>query len=112
MASVYAACDMVVLPSLWEGFPNVVLEAMCAGRLVVASDIVDNSHIIDDGKNGFLVRAGDSEDLSRVVMKVMGLPRDAVREIELKAEEKVSKYFSVQKMGQSTLEVYRDLGIC
>jgi len=112
MASVYAACDMVVLPSLWEGFPNVVLEAMCAGRLVVASDVVDNSHIIDDGENGFLVRAGDSEDLSLVIMKVMGLSRDAVREIELKAEEKVSKCFSVQKMSQLTVDVYKELGIC
>jgi len=112
MASVYAACDIVVLPSLWEGFPNVVLEAMCAGRLVIASDIVDNSHIVDNGKNGFLVRAGDSEDLSRVIVKILGMSSNAVRDIELKAKEKVSTCFTSQKMSQFTVDVYKELGIC
>jgi len=112
VVSVYAACDIVVLPSLWEGFPNVVLEAMCAGRLVVASDIVDNAHIIDNGHNGFLVRAGDVEDLWRVIVNVMGLSRDERRDIELKANEKVARFFSLEKMLQSTMAVYQELGLC
>jgi len=112
VASVYAACDIVVLPSLWEGFPNVVLEAMSAGRVVVASDIVDNAHIIDNGRNGFIVRPGDVEDLSRVIVNVLGLSKDERRKIELRAEERVLTSFSLQKMVQSTMDVYKELGLC
>lgn len=55
LASLYAACDCFVLPSLWEPFGMVVVEAMSTGKPVVATDIGGIPEIIESGKNGLLV---------------------------------------------------------
>lgn len=62
-----AACDVLVLPSLREGCPNVILEALASGRPVVASRVGGVPELIreDDGKNGVLVPAGDPDALAR-----------------------------------------------
>ncbi|HEY4474199.1 MAG TPA: glycosyltransferase [Candidatus Paceibacterota bacterium] len=59
-----AATDVFILPSLWEGMPNAVLEAMAAGVPVVATDVGGVSEIIKNGENGFLVPTDDASLLS------------------------------------------------
>ena len=55
-----AACRVLVLPSLWEGHPITLIEAMHLGVPVVASDIPGNDEIVVDGKSGFLVPVRDA----------------------------------------------------
>jgi glycosyltransferase involved in cell wall biosynthesis len=50
-----AACDVFVLNSTYEGFPHVVLEAMCAGLPVVATKVGGTSELVRDGVNGLLI---------------------------------------------------------
>jgi len=59
----YAASDVFVLPSLWEGMPNAMLEALASGLPVVATDVGGVSEIVENDKNGFLVPARDSDAL-------------------------------------------------
>ncbi|MBW1923273.1 MAG: glycosyltransferase [Deltaproteobacteria bacterium] len=112
MASVYQACDVLVLPSLWEGFPNVVLEGMSARRPVIASDIVDNSQIILNGKDGFLVEPNNVESLAYVILTVITLNEDERRAICERAWKKVVSEYSIDKMVQNTMQVYREFGLC
>jgi glycosyltransferase involved in cell wall biosynthesis len=63
-AQVLAAADLVVLPSLDEGYPNVILEAMATGRAVVASAVGDSPAIVRDGNTGFLVPPGEVAPLA------------------------------------------------
>ena len=51
--------DIFVLPSLWEGFGYVIVEAMAAGKPVVAFDVSSNPEIIRDEKSGYLVNTFD-----------------------------------------------------
>lgn len=68
-----SAADVFVVPSLWEGFGNVIVEAMATGRPVVASDCPHGpSEIVTDGTNGLLVRPGDVHDLERALRRVLG----------------------------------------
>ena len=59
----FAACDLFVLPSLSEGRPNVVIEALASGRACVATDIPGTRELIQDGVNGHLVQAADANAL-------------------------------------------------
>lgn len=61
----YRIFDVFVLPSLAEGLSNVVLEAMASGLAIIATDVGDNSDLIDDGQNGFIVPPNSIEALVR-----------------------------------------------
>ncbi|HEX7586798.1 MAG TPA: glycosyltransferase, partial [Anaerolineae bacterium] len=60
----YASADVVVMPSLYESFGMVALEAMACGTPVVASDVGGLSYIVRDGETGFLVPEGDPRALA------------------------------------------------
>jgi glycosyltransferase involved in cell wall biosynthesis len=60
---ILASSDILVNPSYGEGMPTAVLEAGAMGLAVVATDVGGTREIIDDGKNGFLVKAGDVKAL-------------------------------------------------
>ena len=52
--NIYRHCDALCLPSLYEGFPNVVCEAMASGLPVLCSRVCDNPRLVKDGENGLL----------------------------------------------------------
>ena len=65
LRSMYEWCDIVVVPSTSpEPFGKVVVEALAAGRVVIASNIAGPSEIINDMKNGLLFQVGDSRSLA------------------------------------------------
>jgi phosphatidyl-myo-inositol alpha-mannosyltransferase len=71
----YAACDLLVAPSLGgESFGYVLLEAMAAGLPVVASRIPGYDEVVRDGREGFLVPAGDPRAVADATAKVLDDP--------------------------------------
>jgi glycosyltransferase involved in cell wall biosynthesis len=64
--------SVVVLPSLFEGLPNVLLEALAAGCAVVASDLPGHREVIRNGKNGILVPPSDVESLRDGIQHALG----------------------------------------
>lgn len=66
--------DLFVFPSLTEGFPLAVLEAMAAGRAIAAFRLPSFRECVDEGKNGVLVPLGDAEALTKAVMELLDHP--------------------------------------
>ncbi len=68
------AVDVAVLPSRWENFPHLVVEALAVGTPVVASAVGGVPEIVRDGENGLLVPAGDPAALAEAVRRVLEEP--------------------------------------
>jgi glycosyltransferase involved in cell wall biosynthesis len=106
--SVMQASDLLILPSLWEGFPNVLLEAMVSRTPVIATAIVDNKQIVDDGRTGFLVEPGNPVALADKIIAFSRMSSAAVQEMTRMAHDSIASRFSKEIMVQNTLKVYED----
>lgn len=68
--AVLSAMDIYCLPSLWEGFPIGVLEAMAMGKAVIASDVDGTREAVDHERNGLLVPPSDSNALAAAIIRL------------------------------------------
>lgn len=100
------ASDILVLPSLKEAFGQVILEAMASGVTAVATDNGGVKDIIQDGITGYLVPPANSEALADRLARILSNP-DQKRDVEKAALASVKAHFTVQKMAENTLAVYR-----
>jgi glycosyltransferase involved in cell wall biosynthesis len=66
--------DVFFQPSLWEAMSMVVLEAMAAGKPIVATDVGDNRHVVLDGKTGYVVPRGDHAAMTGALLALAASP--------------------------------------
>ncbi len=103
-----AACDLFTHPSRSEGLGVAVLEAMCAGRAVVASAVGGLRDLIEDGRCGVLVPPGDSEALAAAIGELLADPARRER-LASAACERVGERHSPGPMIQAYERLYRSL---
>lgn len=108
MASVYAISEVVVLPSLWEGFPNVLLEAMAAKRPVIASAIADNGLLLNDGLTGFLFPSDDDAALAVVLQKLFAMTPADRTAFGQAAHSSVLQRFGTEALVDANVAIYRE----
>ncbi|WP_241557964.1 glycosyltransferase family 4 protein [Falsirhodobacter deserti] len=77
VARILSGADMLVLPSFAEGVPVVLMEAMASGLPVVSTRIAGIPELVEDGKTGFLVPAGDLETLTARIDTLLSDPQRA-----------------------------------
>lgn len=86
-----AAADVFVLPSLSEGLPNVVLEAMASGLPIIATKVGGLPEIIEEGRNGFLVEPKNPKQIVEKILSIFG--NDELRNsISANNREKIKEY--------------------
>ncbi|NOZ20764.1 MAG: glycosyltransferase [Planctomycetes bacterium] len=108
MTDFYPVLDVLVLPSLWEGLPNAVVEAMACGVPVVATDVGGTGEIVRDGETGLLVPPRSAEALSDAIQKLLESATDR-RRMGKRAREFVEVEFRMGTMVSKTVGLYRDL---
>lgn len=97
--------DLFVLPSYTEGLPNALLEAMAAGRCVIATGVGGVPEIIEDGYSGLVVRPGDPDELARAMLQVILNPRWRESMAE-RGREEVKKKFSFERQAEEAINVW------
>ena len=94
VVSVYRNSDIFILPSIYEGFPNVLCEAMSCGLPVLASNVCDNPNIVADGENGLLFNPLSIDDMAEAISSMLTLPRQKLEEMGKKSRRIASWTFT------------------
>ena len=92
-----AISDVLAHPSLEEGFCNAILEAMAAGKAIVAASVGGNPEAVVDGLTGILVPPGDAESLAEALVGVLKDP-DRGRKMGVEGRARVEKEFGLASM--------------
>lgn len=104
----WKAFTVFVLPSLLEGTPRVILEAMAVGCPVVASCVGGIPEIIEDGQTGILISSGNPEKLAQAIEELLGDSQKR-QQLQINARDIIEKKFSLTIMTERTYQVYQAL---
>jgi rhamnosyl/mannosyltransferase len=105
----YHACDVFVLPSLYESFGNVQLEAMACGKPVVNTNIPTGvPEVSIHEQTGLTVPPEDSSALSQAINRLIENHEERIRYGE-KARERVKNFFSIESVSEKILSLYEKL---
>ncbi len=105
-ADLIAAFDVLLLPSLWEGFGLVLLEAMSRRVPVIASRVSAIPEVVVHGETGILVEAREVDELARAMTRLLE-DRALRQHMGLLGAARLEERFSVERMVNGTLAVYR-----
>ena len=100
--------DVYVLPSLYEGISNSLLEAMALRLPVIASAVGGNLEVVVDGESGLLFPAGDSGELAARLRIVSEQPEERAR-LAGQALRRIEEHFSIESMVEKYEQLYEGL---
>lgn len=103
-----AASDLFVLPSLWEGLPMALIEAMAASMPVVATAVSGTVQVMIPGETGLVVPPGNSQMLAGAMIELLSDPARA-QAMGIAAKQRVQAEFSAEKQANEHLALYRRL---
>ena len=106
----YALMDIFVHPSLLDGMPNAVLEAMACERAVVATSVGGIAEVIKDSETGLIVPVNDAEALSDAILKLLD-DQPLRSRLGRSAREFIQKEFTLQRELELNLNIYKTLGL-
>jgi len=108
MPSVYQSADILLFPTVREGYGLAAAEAMACGLPIVATNCSSLPELIDEGKGGFLCRLGDVSDFSEKIRVLAGNP--ALRqEMGEYNRGKVEERFTVDQMVKQYIELFEQV---
>ena len=100
--------DVVVLSSLWEGLPNILLEAMALKKPVIATDVGGVREIVKNGENGFIVSPGCPDEIADKIINILSDDEASLKMGE-NAYRFVKENFDIKKMVSSYEFLYEKL---
>ena len=106
--SVLAKTDLFVMPSISEGLGVAALEAMAAGKAVIASRVGGLAEVIVDGVTGLLVAPGNPAELASAIARLLKQPKLA-EELGTKAAEHVRRHFTIEQTATKNEGYYYEL---
>lgn len=100
--------DMTVLTSDSEGCPNVLLEAMRAGRPLVSTRCTDMANIVEEGRNGYTVALGEDEALAERILYIVAADNSERERFGIESRRLFEEHFTVERSAARLADAYRD----
>lgn len=100
-----AQVDLIVLSSLWEGFPLIPIEAFSVGKTIVATSVDGTPEIVSDGINGLLVEARNIHQISKKINWMIEHPKEK-ENMESNGKEDFIQKFSMDKFAVGYINYY------
>ena len=101
-----AACDSFVLPSLWEGLPMALIEAMASGLPVIATEVSGTKQVMIPGETGLLVAPGDVAALAQAIDTLLS-DGERAKAMGAAARLRVEAAFSARQQAREHIALYR-----
>jgi len=108
VASFLGALDLFAFATKSEGFGQVAVEAMAAGKPLVTGKIAPLTEIVVDGETGLLVDSSSAESFAGVIAPLLKNPTERARMGEL-GRARVKEFFTAERMSQETLALYQNV---
>lgn len=96
--ALYDLTDLLVLPSILEGMPTVLIEAARRDMCILASDILGNKYVTDQYSKGYSYQSGDSEDMKTKILEL--------KEMKLDEKGSLESDFSLEKTVDKIIDLY------
>jgi glycogen(starch) synthase len=110
----YLSCDLIVIPSHYDGFPNVLIEAMALSRPLLATSVGGVEDVVTDGEEAFLFAPGDEHACRRAIARAaaasdeelqrMGAKAAAVARTRCDAHDETRRYLEVLSTAQEVFD--------
>ena len=106
--SIMKACDIFILPSLWEGMPNTVLEAMSVSMPTIATNVDGTPEVIMDRSHGVLIPSKDAHAIKQEIEFMLNNP-EFRKDLGLEARKRIEEVFSLEKTTKHFADLYKKL---
>jgi len=106
MFQLFTLAEVSVTPTLYEGLPTVVLEAMACGKPIVASNVSEIPQVVKNGINGFLVPPANSKAIADAVLKIYD--KNLFMKMS-KSSKKIIKNYDWSKIAKMAVKKYEEL---
>ncbi len=103
-----AASTAFILPSRWEGMPNAVLEALAAGKPIIATRVEGASELVRDGINGWLVPIESPQALAEAVVRLLA-NSDQIDEMGCESQHISEKEFTIDRFVAAHVRLFREV---
>ncbi len=101
--------DVFVLPTLFEGMPTVVLEAMSYSMPVIVTDVGATAELVDK-KNGYLIQKNSVSSLKKAILELYNLPMSQKKMMANNSYAKVGLRYTWDKVAKETVELLSEMG--
>jgi glycosyltransferase involved in cell wall biosynthesis len=97
VSSYYKSYDYLIHPSIYEGLPNVICEALLDGMPVLASNVCDNGLLVKEGERGFLFDPQSPQDISMAIARCVNLPDKEYSKFSRNCQKYAYENFDLEK---------------
>lgn len=102
----FAACDCVLLPSRFEGLPNVVLEGLACGTPAIVSPAANADALVEDGRTGFVTGDPSAREIARTMTRFFETDANARSAMGVRGRSATLARFGITRMVDATCSIY------